>query len=173
MQAALDELVRAEPRATSLTIAHRLTTVKDADQILVLHNGKLVEHGTHAELLAIPVRRLPKRNKEKQGALTSGFYAAQWANMMGKAEDGEDEVARLTRERDTMRAELVAAQAGRAAAERARDLVLPFLRRDHAAAGDDDLTPPPPGFQRSISTPAKVDVRFQRAPTDTASEDSE
>ena len=41
------------------------------------------------------------------GLQRSGFYAAQWANMMGKAEDGEDEVARLTRERDTMRAELV------------------------------------------------------------------
>ncbi len=37
---------------TSLIIAHRLSTVRDVDRILVLHKGKLVETGSHAELLA-------------------------------------------------------------------------------------------------------------------------
>ena len=36
---------------TALVIAHRLTTVKNADCILVLDEGKLVESGTHSELL--------------------------------------------------------------------------------------------------------------------------
>lgn len=36
---------------TSLVIAHRLSTVRDADQILVLHRGEVRERGTHAELL--------------------------------------------------------------------------------------------------------------------------
>lgn len=39
---------------TILLIAHRLGTVMNADSIYVLQNGKLVEEGTHTELLQIP-----------------------------------------------------------------------------------------------------------------------
>ncbi len=37
---------------TVLIIAHRLSTVKNADNIVVLHNGKIVEQGNHEQLLA-------------------------------------------------------------------------------------------------------------------------
>ena len=37
---------------TSLVIAHRLSTVREADQILVLDHGRIVEHGHHDQLLA-------------------------------------------------------------------------------------------------------------------------
>jgi ABC-type multidrug transport system fused ATPase/permease subunit len=37
---------------TSLVIAHRLATVRNADRIVVLERGRIVEHGTHRELLA-------------------------------------------------------------------------------------------------------------------------
>ena len=36
---------------TSLVIAHRLSTVRNADEIMVLENGEIIERGTHEELL--------------------------------------------------------------------------------------------------------------------------
>jgi subfamily B ATP-binding cassette protein MsbA len=36
-----------------VAIAHRLSTIKNADEILVLHEGQIVERGTHDELLNI------------------------------------------------------------------------------------------------------------------------
>ena len=49
VQAALG---RALTGRTSVVIAHRLSTITEADQILVLDEGRLVEHGRHDELLA-------------------------------------------------------------------------------------------------------------------------
>jgi ATP-binding cassette subfamily B protein len=45
------ELVRLAQGRTTITIAHRLSTVRDADQIVVLDSGRIVERGTHEELL--------------------------------------------------------------------------------------------------------------------------
>lgn len=47
-----DALHRLMRQRTTLVIAHRLTTVEDADQILVLDRGQIIEQGTHTELLA-------------------------------------------------------------------------------------------------------------------------
>ncbi len=48
-----DALDQASKNRTSLVIAHRLSTIVNANRILVLKNGKLVENGTHAELMAM------------------------------------------------------------------------------------------------------------------------
>lgn len=48
IQAALKKLMTGR---TSLVIAHRLSTILDVDQILVIHQGEIIERGTHSELL--------------------------------------------------------------------------------------------------------------------------
>ena len=59
IQAELDRIARGH---TTLVIAHRLSTVMDADQILVMDHGRIVERGTHRELLDL-----------------GGAYAQMWA----------------------------------------------------------------------------------------------
>jgi len=49
VQEALEKLLRGR---TSLVIAHRLSTVRNADKIIVINEGRIVEHGTHNELMS-------------------------------------------------------------------------------------------------------------------------
>ncbi len=65
VQRAVEALVRSK---TLIVIAHRLRTVTRADQIVVLERGKVVERGTHRELLA-----------------RQGRYQAMWDSMTGRA----------------------------------------------------------------------------------------
>ena len=48
IQSSLDELAKGR---TTLIVAHRLSTIKNADRILVVNDGKIIEEGSHQELL--------------------------------------------------------------------------------------------------------------------------
>ena len=69
IQGAFAEMMRGR---TSFIVAHRLSTIESADRILVMKNGKIVEQGTHGELLA-------------QGGFYHHLYNSQFTN--GTAED--------------------------------------------------------------------------------------
>lgn len=65
VQEALDRLL-AQKRRTTLVIAHRLSTIVGSDVICVVYQGRIVEKGTHKELLEIPAghyRRLAARQQ--------------------------------------------------------------------------------------------------------------
>ena len=65
VQEALDRLMEGR---TAFVIAHRLSTVQNAHQIVVLNQGKLVEKGTHQELLAL------------ENGLYNHLYSVQFSN---------------------------------------------------------------------------------------------
>ncbi|MDP8994294.1 MAG: ABC transporter ATP-binding protein/permease [Pseudomonadota bacterium] len=70
-EAAIQETLRSvTQRRTSIVIAHRLSTVVDADQIVVLDQGRVAERGTHAQLL-------------RKG----GLYAEMWARQQSEREE--------------------------------------------------------------------------------------
>ncbi len=65
IQSALNEVSR---NRTSLVIAHRLSTVVDADEILVLDHGQIIERGRHSELLALGGHYASMWNKQREAA---------------------------------------------------------------------------------------------------------
>jgi ATP-binding cassette subfamily B protein len=72
-----DALERVARERTSLVIAHRLSTVVHADNIIVLDHGEIVEHGTHLELLA-----------------RGGLYASLWARQR-EADQARERLAQV------------------------------------------------------------------------------
>jgi ATP-binding cassette subfamily B protein len=81
VQAALDCMIRENAAGCTLVIAHRLSTIKNCDKILCMQKGRVLESGSHDELLQQPIKRSAD---DKQ--MVSGLYRDLWATQMGTSE---------------------------------------------------------------------------------------
>lgn len=70
-------LRNATQARTTLIVAHRLSTLRDVDRIIAMQDGRIVEQGSHAALLA-----------------RDGLYAALWRHSQAAGREGEDAAAR-------------------------------------------------------------------------------
>ena len=71
IQAALSEkVIKSGAKRTTFIVAHRLSSVKDADLILVMEHGKIIERGTHESLIAV-----------------DGYYSKMWYEQKGLGGD--------------------------------------------------------------------------------------
>ncbi len=72
VQEAVEKLLEGR---TAIVIAHRLSTIERVDRVVVMHHGRVVEEGTHAELLA-------------QGGIYARLYQLQYAAVEGERQAG-------------------------------------------------------------------------------------
>lgn len=68
------QLGKLNGQCTIFVIAYRISSIKDADQILVMDNGRIIEHGTHQELLA-----------------NNGYYASAFHHQYGELPSQEEQ----------------------------------------------------------------------------------
>jgi ABC-type multidrug transport system fused ATPase/permease subunit len=95
VQEALDRLAR---KGSALVIAHRLTTIKDSDKICVFKAGKLVEEGTHDDLLQRTIVR--ERQASGEDDVIFGIYRFLWELQFATDADKDVTIAETLKEMD-------------------------------------------------------------------------
>ena len=127
MQEALDRLMVGR---TSIVIAHRLSTIVDSDQIIVVQNGRIVERGTHDELIRMNgvYKRLGRRqfnlkNEEKEKSKTLSKEAADPAQDMSSAVETIRKTLRQRRQNNSVQQVAARVQQMRTEPERLKVLV--------------------------------------------------
>merc|ERR1711988_1140483 len=68
VQEALDQMVEEQKNGCTLIIAHRLSTLRTCDRIIVMDKGTIKETGSHDELMKIPIK------KDGNGSMITGWY---------------------------------------------------------------------------------------------------
>jgi len=89
VQTALDKMIDDNKNGCTLMIAHRLTTVKRCDRIIVMDKGRIKEQDSHDNLLKIPI------TKTEDGQMITGWYHDLWLAQMGSDGKNEDRLKYL------------------------------------------------------------------------------
>lgn len=79
VQKAINRMMDERGAGCSITVAHRLTTIRHSDLIVVMDNGLKVEQGTHDELMQIKVIK----DDERDSKVLQGFYHNLWITQQG------------------------------------------------------------------------------------------
>merc|ERR1711959_596984 len=79
----LDDMIARNSSGCTIIIAHRLTTVKTCDRIIVMDKGCIKEQGSHDELIKIPIE------KNADSEMLRGWYHDLWQTQHGKEDNSE------------------------------------------------------------------------------------
>jgi ABC-type multidrug transport system ATPase subunit len=104
VQEALDKMVEEQKNGCTLIIAHRLSTLRSCDRIIVMYKGSIKECGSHAQLMDIPV------TKNANGDMITGWYRDLYETQHGKSGDSAAEVEAVKAELESMKRQLVEMQ---------------------------------------------------------------
>merc|ERR1719440_780530 len=104
VQEALDKMIDEHANGCTLIIAHRLSTLRTCDRIIVMDKGSIKECGSHAQLMSIPV------TKNANGDMVTGWYRDLYETQHGKNGDSAIEVEALKAELESMKQQLAEMQ---------------------------------------------------------------
>ncbi|KAL4388525.1 hypothetical protein GQ457_09G003410 [Hibiscus cannabinus] len=94
-----DALVKVMANRTTVVVAHRLTTIRNADSIAVVHLGKLVEQGTHEELIKDPEGAYSQLVRLQEGAKEGNSAQGKETEKTDEAADTDKEISRSRSQR--------------------------------------------------------------------------
>merc|ERR1712093_436537 len=77
------DMIAQNSSGCTIIIAHRLTTVKTCDRIIVMDKGCIKEQGSHEELMKIPIEKSP------DDEMIQGWYHDLWETQHGKEDNSE------------------------------------------------------------------------------------
>jgi len=163
VQEALDKMVEEQKNGCTLIIAHRLSTLRSCDRIIVMDKGSIKECGSHAQLMSIPV------TKNANGDMVTGWYRDLYETQHGKNGDSAIEVEALKAELESMKQQLVEVNQENA---RLRDDTLKRLKNRNSKHNILETIPPKLDLVRACSGSMVIDesqpppaLEFQRART--------
>lgn len=161
VQEALDKMVDEHSQGCTLVIAHRLSTLRSCDRIIVMDKGTIKESGSHADLMKIEIEKHPS------GSMRKGWYRDLYETQHGKSED-KGKVESLTAEVAKLKQELLELKKSKAVLRinpintlrfnRGVDARQPKLVRHSSEnstydGNDENIPPPPLGLARAQTTP--------------------